>query len=83
MPGYYAFAVNKVDPTRDFKRMVRANHETNILAVATRQIDVATVSSDGMDRMKMKQPEKAMELREVWRSPLIPSDPLLWRRDLV
>jgi phosphonate transport system substrate-binding protein len=36
-----------------------------------------------MDRMKMKQPEKAMELREVWRSPLIPSDPLLWRRDLV
>jgi len=82
VPGYYAFAVHKVDPAGDFKRMVRANHETNILAVATKQIDVATVSSDGIDRMKMKQPEKAMELREVWRSPLIPSDPMLWRRDL-
>jgi phosphonate transport system substrate-binding protein len=30
----------------------------------------------------MKMPEKAAELREIWRSPLIPSDPMLWRRDL-
>ena len=82
VPGYYAFAQNKVDPVKDFTRTLRANHETNILAVANRQIDVATVSSDGIDRMKMKQPEKAAELREVWRSPLIPSDPMLWRKDL-
>ena len=82
VPGYYAFAQNKVDPTKDFKRTLRANHETNILAVANRQIDVATVSSDGIDRMHMKQPDKAAELREVWRSPLIPSDPILWRKDL-
>jgi phosphonate transport system substrate-binding protein len=82
VPGFYAFGANKVDPTRDFKRMVRANHETNILAVVNRQIDVATVASDGVERMKIKQPEKAAELREVWRSPLIASDPLLWRKDL-
>ena len=30
----------------------------------------------------MKQPDKRAALREVWRSPLIPSDPMLWRRDL-
>lgn len=82
VPGYYAFAQNKVDATRDFKRMVRANHETNILAVANKQIDVATVSSDGVDRMKIKDAAKAAELREVWRSPLIASDPILWRKDL-
>jgi phosphonate transport system substrate-binding protein len=82
VPGYYAFAQNKVDATRDFKRMVRANHETNILAVANKQIDVATVSSDGIDRMKIKDAAKAAELREVWRSPLIASDPILWRKDL-
>lgn len=82
VPGFYAFGANKVDPTRDFKRMVRANHETNILAVANKQIDVATVASDGVERMKIKQPEKAAELREVWRSPLIASDPILWRKDL-
>ena len=82
VPGYYAFAQNKVDPLRDFKRTVRANHETNILAVASKQIDVATIASDSVDRMKTKMPEKAAELREVWRSPLIPSDPMLWRKDL-
>lgn len=82
VPGFYAWAQNKVDPVKDFKRSMRANHETNILAVASKQIDVATVASDGIDRMKIKMPEKAVELREVWRSPLIPSDPLLWRKDL-
>lgn len=82
IPGYYAFSMNKVDPMRDFKRTLRANHETNMLAVVSKQVDVATVASDGVDRMKMKMPEKAAELREIWRSPLIPSDPMLWRKDL-
>ena len=82
VPTHYAFSPNQVDPTRDFKRAVRSNHETNILAVAGRQIDVATVASDGVDRMKIKMPEKAAELRVVWRSPLIASDPLVVRKDL-
>jgi phosphonate transport system substrate-binding protein len=82
VPGHYAFAANRVDPLRDFKRTVRANHETNMLAVANRQVDVATVSSDGMDRLRIKMAERHAELREVWRSPLIPSDPMLWRKDL-
>jgi phosphonate transport system substrate-binding protein len=82
VPGFYAWGQNKVDPTRDFKRSVRANHETNILAVANKQIDVATVASDGVDRMKIKQADKAAELREIWRSPLISSDPMVWRKDL-
>lgn len=82
VPGYYAFAQNKVEPTKDFKRTLRANHETNILAVVNRQIDVATVASDAVDRMKLKMADKAAELREVWRSPLIPSDPMLYRKDL-
>lgn len=82
VPGFYAWAKNKVDPTKDFKRAMRANHETNILSVVNKQVDVATVASDGVERMKMKMPEKAAELREIWRSPLIPSDPMLWRRDL-
>ncbi len=82
VPGYYAFAQNKVDPVKDFKRMVRANHETNILAVHGRQIDIATVASDAMERMKLKQPEKHAELKVIWRSPLIASDPMVWRADL-
>src|SRR5262245_14270179 len=30
VPGLYAFAANKVDPVKDFKRSVRSNHETNL-----------------------------------------------------
>lgn len=82
VPGFYAFSQHQIDPLKDFKRTVRANHETNMLAVVNRQVDVATVSSDGLDRMRIKQADKHALLREVWRSPLIPSDPMLWRRDL-
>ncbi|HEX3140576.1 MAG TPA: phosphonate ABC transporter substrate-binding protein [Rhizobacter sp.] len=82
VPGFYAWGQNKVDPMKDFKRSMRANHESNILAVVNKQVDVATVASDGVDRMRIKQPEAAAELREVWRSPLISSDPFVWRKDL-
>lgn len=82
VPGYYAFAQNGVDPAKDFKRMVRANHETNILAVVSKQVDVAAVASDGLDRMKIKLPEKHADVRIVWRSPQIASDPMVWRTDL-
>lgn len=82
VPGYYAFAQNKVDAAKEFKRAVRSNHETNILAVANKQVDAAVVASDTFDRLKARSPEKTGELREVWRSPLIASDPMLWRKDL-
>lgn len=82
VPGYYLWGHHKVDPAKEFKRAMRANHESNILSVVNKQLDVATVASDGIERMKIKMPEKAAELREIWRSPLIPSDPLVWRKDL-
>jgi phosphonate transport system substrate-binding protein len=82
VPSYYAFGKYKVDPTRDFKRTVRSNHETNILAVASKQVDVVTVASDTFERVKNNMPDKAAEVREVWRSPLIASDPMVWRKDL-
>ncbi|MEZ5657246.1 MAG: phosphonate ABC transporter substrate-binding protein [Burkholderiaceae bacterium] len=82
VPGYYAFALNNVDPAKDFKRMVRANHETNLLAVSTKQVDVATNNTENWGRFEKTHPEKIAQLRQVWKSPLIPSDPLVWRVDL-
>jgi len=61
---------------------VRANHETNLLAVASQQVDVATNNTEAWHRLAQTNPEKIKELREIWRSPQIPSDPLLWRADL-
>jgi len=82
VPGLYAFAQNKVDPLKDFKRTVRANHETNLLAVVNRQVDVATNNTENIYRFEQTHAELSKQVREVWRSPLIPSDPMLWRKDL-
>ena len=82
IPGYYVFAKNHIDPTKDFKRMVRANHETNMLAVVNKQVDVATNNSENWERFERTHPEQIKQVREVWRSPLIASDPIVWRKDL-
>jgi phosphonate transport system substrate-binding protein len=82
VPGYYAFALNNLDPRTSFKRMVTANHETNLLAVANKQVDIATNNNESLDRLQMKFPAKAADIRAIWKSPLIPSDPFVWRKDL-
>jgi phosphonate transport system substrate-binding protein len=82
VPSYYVFAQNHVDPKTAFKVTRAANHEANALAVANRQIDVATCNSEMMDILKERQPAKFGEIRVVWTSPLIPSDPLVMRKDL-
>jgi phosphonate transport system substrate-binding protein len=82
VPGLYAFAQNKVDPVKDFKRTVRANHETNLLAVVNKQVDVATNNTEAVHRLVQTRPEDAKQVREIWRSPLIASDPIVWRKDM-
>jgi phosphonate transport system substrate-binding protein len=82
VPGYYVFALHHVDPKTDFKRMVTANHETNALSVANKQVDVATNNNESLGQLKKKFPEKAAQIRIVWTSPLIPADPIVWRADL-
>ncbi|MBC3908492.1 phosphonate ABC transporter substrate-binding protein [Undibacterium umbellatum] len=82
VPSYYVFAQNNVNPKTAFKTVRGANHETNILAVANKQVDAAVHSSDVLDRIKARQAETASQLRQIWKSPLIAADPLVWRKDL-
>lgn len=82
VPGYYVFAQNNVEPAKIFKRTLNASHEVNALSVANKQVDVATFNTEGMDRLQQTNPEKAAEIKEIWRSPLIPSDPIVWRTNL-
>ncbi len=82
VPGYYVFAKNGKDPKKIFKRVVTSNHEANALAVANGQVDVATFNNEGMARLQLTHPDKAAKLAIIWKSPTIPSDPLVWRKDL-
>ena len=82
VPGYYVFAKNKIDAKTAFKVVRGANHETNALAVANKQVDVAVTNSETLDRIKDRLPEKFNDIRVIWTSPLIPLDPLVMRKDL-
>lgn len=82
VPGYYIFAQNGVDAATAFKRTLNSSHETNALSVANGQVDVATFNTESMERLQEVHPDKAEQLKVIWQSPLIPSDPLVWREDL-
>jgi phosphonate transport system substrate-binding protein len=82
VPTYYVFTLNNLDPKTHFKVMRSANHEGNFLAVLNKQVDVATSNSEMTQKMKEKSPEKLDQIRILWTSPLIPRDPLVYRKDL-
>ncbi|KRB93138.1 phosphonate ABC transporter substrate-binding protein [Noviherbaspirillum sp. Root189] len=82
VPSYYVFAKNNIDPKTAFKTVRGANHETNILGVANKQLDAAVHSSDTYERIEARQPDMAKQLRQIWKSPLIAADPIVWRNDL-
>lgn len=82
VPTYYVFTLNNLDPKTHFKVMRSSNHEGNFLAVLNKQVDVATSNSEMTGKMKEKSPEKLEQIRILWTSPLIPRDPLVWRKDL-
>ncbi|MFV9474728.1 phosphonate ABC transporter substrate-binding protein [Advenella sp. RU8] len=82
VPGYYVFAQNNVEPNKIFKRSMNGNHEVNALSVANKQLDVATFNTGAMERLKKNSPDKAEKLKVIWKSPLIPDNPIVWRTDL-
>jgi phosphonate transport system substrate-binding protein len=82
IPSYYLWAQHGIDPVRHFKRVTNANHETNALSVATKRVDFATNNTESLSRVEVNQPELFQNIKVVWKSPLIPSDPLVWRKDL-
>ena len=82
VPGYYVFTQRGVEAKDVFKVTRPASHGINLLAVLNKQVDVATNNSEELDKLKLKDPAKRAEVKILWTSPLIPRDPLVWRKDL-
>jgi phosphonate transport system substrate-binding protein len=82
VPSYYAMALHGMDPKSSFRVMRQANHEANLMAVANKQVDVATNNNESFEKFERRNPDKAKEIKVIWKSPLIPSDPMIWRKDL-
>lgn len=82
VPGYYVFTQRGIEAKDAFKVVRPASHGINLLAVLNKQVDVATNNSEELDKLQLKDPEKRKEVKIIWTSPLIPRDPLVWRKDL-
>jgi len=39
-------------------------------------------ATDTLARMEEREPNTTRQLRQVWKSPLITADPIVWRKDL-
>ena len=82
VPMTFVFAANGVDPKECFRTVTNANHETNALATANRQVDVAANNTENMSRLQTTNPDAAAKIKVIWQSPLIPSDPIVWNKSL-
>jgi len=83
VPGYYLFAQRNVpvDSTA-FKIVLPSSHEMNLLAVVNNKIDIATNNTGQLTRLEKTHPNRFKQIRVLWTSPLIPSNPLVYRKDL-
>jgi phosphonate transport system substrate-binding protein len=82
IPTYYIWGQRGIDPSKHFKLVRNANHETNLMAVANKQVDFATNNTENWDKFGKAHPDMIKNVRPIWKSPLIPSDPMVWRKDL-
>jgi phosphonate transport system substrate-binding protein len=82
VPGYYLFAQHNAPVRTSFKTVLPSSHEANLLAVVNNKVDIATNNTEMLDTLKKQHPDRFAQVRVLWQSPLIPSDPLVWRKDL-
>ncbi|HWM48271.1 MAG TPA: phosphonate ABC transporter substrate-binding protein [Xanthobacteraceae bacterium] len=82
VPMSYIFASRNIDPKSCFKTVRNANHQANAMAVANKQVAAATNNSEDLQRVGTTAPDARANIKVIWTSPLIPLDPLTWRKDL-
>jgi phosphonate transport system substrate-binding protein len=82
VPTAYIFAARDIDPKACFKTLRNASHQANAMAVANKQVDAATNNSEDLQRIEKTAPAARKQIKIIWTSPLIPLDPLVWRKDL-
>jgi phosphonate transport system substrate-binding protein len=81
-PMAYLFTPKNVDPQTCFKTVRSANHQSNLLSVATGVLDAATNNSTALMFLKRNRPEMAAKIKVIWTSPALPEDPIVWRKDM-
>ncbi len=82
VPMTFVFSARNIDPKSCFKNVTNANHETNAMGVANGQLDAAANNTENLELLRENQPAAYGKVKVIWKSPLIPADPLVWAKDL-
>ncbi|MFZ5670301.1 MAG: phosphate/phosphite/phosphonate ABC transporter substrate-binding protein [Pseudomonadota bacterium] len=81
-PMTYVFIPRGKKPETCFKTVLTANHQANLFAVAAGRLDAATNNSTAVRLNAERQEGQAEKIRIIWDSPVLPEDPIVWRKDL-
>lgn len=83
VPGNFLWAAHGIEPKTFFKSVRAANHEANLLSVINKHVDVAINNTEMLERYKRNTGKEANDVvRVLWKSPLIPADPMVIRSDV-
>ncbi len=81
-PMTYLFAPRGIDPRACFRQVRSASHMANLFAVAHGKLDAATNNTISLKLAAESGKPEAKAVKVIWTSPLLPADPIIWRRDL-
>lgn len=65
-----------------FAQTVAADGSPGYWSVLIVNKDSPINNTENLDKLKTSAPEKLKELKVIWKSPLIPGDPIVWRKNL-
>lgn len=82
VPELQFFASRGLYSSLHFPVVQVGNHQTNALAVANGEVDLATNNTADLEKFALRFPEEYRKLRVVWRSELIPNATILVRSTL-
>ncbi|HEY2178342.1 MAG TPA: phosphate/phosphite/phosphonate ABC transporter substrate-binding protein, partial [Caulobacteraceae bacterium] len=81
-PETYLFAPHDIRPVACFRQVRAGSLLGNIGAVAAGQVDVAASSTGALALAREGGRREAEAVRVIWTSPILPQDPIIWRKDL-
>jgi phosphonate transport system substrate-binding protein len=82
LPQHFLFTPRGTSAEQVFKSVRVGSHFDNLAALWSREVDVAINNSTDLVVFEtLRQPAAQGQLRVLWRSPLVPNDVLVMRRD--
>lgn len=81
-PMTYLFKPRGIDPQKCFKIVRTGNQQTNMFAVGSGVLDVATNNTVGLEFVQRERPDIAKKIEVIWTSPDLPESGIVVRKDL-